>query len=505
MSLQLQQDQGQQRQQADQEQPKPSLAREEDTAAGKSDTSASGTTNNNDCRVRREQSEANHSDGRNATASARHAAVSASAATTPPLEILLFFFCGLGSSLCYIATLSSLVYFKAQYGPQSYIYLNLATYTPLLPVSIAQARYDADVDRMVGSANAFSFRGAIGFALSMLSLVLIPHRHGLAWVCTLSTCIGAAGAVLQGLLYQMAAFVAPIGSTGGPGQLKAAVAAGIQASALLCLLVSVLTGFGSSEDDTQDDLRRFNYVICFIESLILGLFLVLMGHSRRVRTAMLRRDSSLSLVDRFGLIADTDCLDEGDAAPLLSAAENEEFDENQHPDFTPQSVELTYPQIWRYSSRCCISLLLTLVPSFLVASWFTKVKTDLVILPQILFYCRIISDFASRLLTLYKSPSCQNELLMLSGCRMILVVLFFINALFKIFPHRDALSVGLVCIIAFGSGYLVTGAYQLAPSTLPIQYRERNVTKQAAFLNLAFSVSALLGLFLSLSLAGLGL
>jgi hypothetical protein len=31
-------------------------------------------------------------------------------------EILLFA-CGLGSSLCYIATLSSLVYFMMQYGP----------------------------------------------------------------------------------------------------------------------------------------------------------------------------------------------------------------------------------------------------------------------------------------------------------------------------------------------------------------------------------------------------
>mmetsp|Transcript_16908 Transcript_16908/g.33746 ORF Transcript_16908/g.33746 Transcript_16908/m.33746 type:complete len:498 (-) Transcript_16908:4-1497(-) len=426
------------------------------------------------------------------------------------LEVLLFFFCGLGSSLCYIATLSSLVYFKAQYGNESYIYLNLAIYLPLLPVSIAQARYDQDVDRIVGSFNAYLCRGVVGFALSVVALMLIPQRYGLGWVCTLSALIGTSGAILQGILYQMSSFVSTCSTSSG--HLKAAVAAGIQASALLCLAVSILTGFGSSASDTQHDLRRFNYVICIVETLISGLFFVLMGHSRRVHTAMLRRDSSLSLVDQFGLVTDggDGGITEGDGAPLLLTEDLnvEGFYENERSNqaaVPSQSVELTYPQLWRCSSRCCVSLLLTLVPSFLVASWFTKVKTDFVVLPQVLFYCRIISDFASRLLTLYKAPSSQRELLMLSGCRLILVVLFFVNAMFKIFPHRDALSVCLVCTIAFGSGYLVTGAYQLAPTALPIQLRERNVTKQAAFLNLAFSVSALLGLFLSLSLAGLGL
>jgi len=454
-----------------------------------------------------------------ATPSSPPAAASASASASR-LEIVLFFFSGLGSSLCYIATLSSLVFYKSTYGAQSYIYINLAVFLPLLPVAIAQARYDQDVDRLVGSANAFLCRGIVGYVLSIGALASIPLRSdgGLVFVFLPAVVIGAAGAILQGILYQMASFVSA-NCAASTQSLKAAVAAGIQASALVALLVSVGTGFGSSADDTVDDLRHFNAVICLLETCIMGLFMFLMIHSRRISHAMVQRDSSISLVNDFfhpsGDSISIDGPEPPDETPLLQGAGDEDDEcsgnsssyEEEDPDrpSVPQTVELTYQRIWKYSSRCFTSLLLTLAPSFLIASWFTKVQTEVMMLPQILFYVRIISDFSSRLLTVYKSPASQRELLTLACCRLVLVVVFFVNATYPVFPHRDALSIALVCIIAFGSGYLVTGTYQLAPSALPGRYRERNTVKQAAALNLGFAVSALLGLFVSLSLDGLGL
>jgi len=443
------------------------------------------------------------------------AASSRPATSASKLEIVLFFFSGLGSSLCYIATLSSLIFYKSRYGAQSYIYINLAVYLPLLPVAIAQARYDQDVDRLVGSANAFLCRGIVGYALSIAALVAIPLNAdgGLIFVCLPAVAIGAAGAILQGVLYQMASFVSS-NCAASTQSLKAAVAAGIQASALVALLVSVWTGFGSSADDTVHDLRHFNYVICLLEAFIMGLFMFLMGYSHRISRAMVQRDSSISLVNVLNEIADNTSVGSAppDETPLLHGAGDDDelsvnSDAEEDPDrpIVPRAVELTYRQLWKYSSRCFTCLLLTLAPSFMVASWFTKVQTDMEMLPQILFYVRIISDFSSRLLTVYKSPSSQNELLTLACCRLILVVVFFFNATYPIFPHSDAVSITLVCIIAFGSGYLVTGAYQLAPSAIPGRYRERNTVKQAAALNLGFAVSALLGLFVSLSLDGLGL
>eukprot|EP00567_Pseudictyota_dubia_P014667 CAMPEP_0197459226 /NCGR_PEP_ID=MMETSP1175-20131217/50829_1 /TAXON_ID=1003142 /ORGANISM="Triceratium dubium, Strain CCMP147" /LENGTH=131 /DNA_ID=CAMNT_0042994041 /DNA_START=47 /DNA_END=438 /DNA_ORIENTATION=+ len=80
-------------------------------------------------------------------------------------EVLLFLSCGMGASLCYTATLSSLVYFKAEYGPASFVYLNLAVFFPLLPVSVAQAKWDHEHDIQYGSGATFLFRGVVGFAV----------------------------------------------------------------------------------------------------------------------------------------------------------------------------------------------------------------------------------------------------------------------------------------------------------------------------------------------------
>ena len=108
---------------------------------------------------------------------------------------------------------------------------------------------------MVGSANAFLCRGIVGYVLSIGALASIPLSNGgLIFVCLPAVVIGAAGAILQGILYQMASFVSA-NCAASTQSLKAAVAAGIQASALVALLVSVGTGFGSSADDTVDDLR----------------------------------------------------------------------------------------------------------------------------------------------------------------------------------------------------------------------------------------------------------
>ena len=135
---------------------------------------------------------------------------------------------------------------------------------------------------------------------------------------------------------------------------------------------------------------------------------------------MVRRDSSISLARAADESADGISVDESepDETPLLQDSENDgegllDAEEQEDPNrpIVPRSVELSYRQLWKYSSQCCISLLLTLIPSFLVASWFTKVQTNFVMLPQILFYVRIISDFSSRLLTVYKSPASQNCLL----------------------------------------------------------------------------------------------
>ena len=118
------------------------------------------------------------------------------------------------------------------------------------------------------------------------------------------------------------------------------------------------------------------------------------------------------------------------------------------------------------------------------------------VLPQILFYVRIGSDFVGRIATLYVTPKSVSCLTYTSLFRLLPVVFFFLNAsttsksllVSLLFPHHrshsitgdeegiphhdamhtisDYISIGLVAWIAFLSGYLVTGCFQLAPGLL---------------------------------------
>ena len=386
------------------------------------------------------------------------------------IEILLFFTSGIGASLCYIATLSSLVFFEGCYGPNSYVFLNLATFFPLVPVALAQARYDQEYDMKIGSFRTFYFRGLAGFLVSAVFVALIPSTSNIEELLVCTTFLGVSGAVLQGTLNQMASFVSD------DPRLKASVSAGLQSSALLTLIISLLSGFGSSENTSG--MFSFFYTIAGLQCASFGSFLLLIYNSRKVSDAMTRRDSSLSVA-------------------LMEMDGGEEM--HNYP------VEMEYGQIWEKTSLCCITLMFTLVPSFLVGSWFTHINSENMMLPQILFYTRIISDLFGRLVTIKVRPSSTRFLFFLSLIRLLVVLAFFINASTNWFPQRDIVSTILVALISFTSGYLVTGCFQLGPSMLPPEQLERSVTKQASLLNVAFSISAVIGISSSLVLASIGL
>jgi hypothetical protein len=72
-------------------------------------------------------------------------------------------------------------------------------------------------------------------------------------------------------------------------------------------------------------------------------------------------------------------------------------------------------------------------------------------------------------------------------------------------PIHDVLSIILVAIIAFLSGYLVTGCFQLAPALLGSDAQDDSkLSRQASLLNVAFSFAALGGLLSSFALVAAG-
>ena len=483
------------------------------------------------------------------------------------LEQILFFLAGLGSSIGYIATLSSLVYFKVLFGADSFVYLNCAVFLPLLPISLAQLIWDSKYDILWQSKVTFLVRGVLGYGFVIsgtVGMVFFAHRGGrddhdspiasggLEWVIFWALLQGIGGAVLFGELNQLASFVGSLHqnqisecsnnnngdaiidtttttdttTTMTPDEneilqkkFKATVSAGVQASALVVLLASISSGFGSMNEAY---FSNFLVRVLQVEVLCFAAFLWLLIARSRIQVAMMRRDTSMRELTVFSPeMADfqlllSPCEDDTDndvdhaarlRLPLLLSPSSPDGMNDQD---TSESTMLSLRVLLYHSRMSCIGMALTLVPSFLVGSWFTRVKTDWMELAQILFYVRIGSDFTGRFATILIPPPSIRCVIMTAGFRCIAVIVFFVNAGAKIpLRHqwdRDALSISLVALIAFCSGYLVTSCFQLAPHQIPGTpiIRAANVARQSSLLTVAFSMSAIAGLVTSFVLVSIG-
>ena len=387
-------------------------------------------------------------------------------------------------------------------------------------------------------------------------------------------------------------------------QLKATVSAGVQASALVVFLASIGSGFGTMNGSAFPQFVTWIFVL---ELLCFGISLYLLVACPRIQASLTRRDSSLILfqastttetetgagcdglftailpassssflwnedeeqhgcngqeLQQQQLQAEDDSLRQ----PLLlhrSTFLSSSFDGSKNSSSSSAaavntSLEMSVRDLVYRSRYCCWGLGMTLIPSFLVGAWFTHVHTSWMYLAQILFYTRIGCDFLGRVSTILIPPTSIECVVRTALLRLLAVVVFFINASASSrieqspYPYqyqypqhqRDMVSILLVAVIAFCSGYLVTACYQLAPQqiTLPTTrddttnttnhagadntgrhtenndeidrtrqaqqqlqlLRNANATKQSAILTVAFSLSAICGLVLSFVFIAIG-
>lgn len=323
--------------------------------------------------------------------------------------------------------------------------------------------------------------------------MISPQSKGLGVFIWNALLQGTGGAILYGTLNQLASFLGA--SDTERRRSKATVSAGVQASALVVLLVTTTSGFGT---DNSERFAVFLWMIVAIESICLVMFLWLLLNQSSVAESMLRRDSSLQLTSSsLSLLLEDDENDRqrNMEEPLLPDSAAATADDEM-PGSARQS---SYFELWKYSKSCSDVLFITLVPSFLVASWFTHVPTEWIQLPQILFYVRIAADLFGRLATIVMPPKSIYCLQWAALVRLFPVVLFFTSN-----SNHDLLTIALVATIAFLSGYLVTGCLQLAPQCLPNELRSNNLAKQASLLTVSFSVAAVCGLLASFALDAFG-
>ena len=382
----------------------------------------------------------------NHSAATAAAAIRSSSATRE--ETLLFFISAVGSTLGWTSVLSNLVYYTQTLGVDSYLYLNVCIYAPLFPITIAQTLWDADFDRQFTSLKAFWWRGSVGFAITVIATQLMAkasEMQSLPFVSLLALLLGTASGILHGALKQMASFVYP-----GCGRLAAAVTAGLQASALLVLLISVLVTnhISSSSSSNHEYWLYIFYGSISIQILLCWIgFQRLMTHSRAVYRSMMRRDSFIQLatVSTSSFIRDDEDplppnddgndnvllnhrqetddngkegSDQDDAPlqlqqPLLVAQMSESTSFEDEPGFntnnnnandnnnavqpsdTPTMIQ-TFYQVW----PLCLAIFLTVASSMAVASWFNRVPSNHRNLPQVLFYTRLLADLLARPTTL---------------------------------------------------------------------------------------------------------
>eukprot|EP00547_Thalassionema_nitzschioides_P000484 CAMPEP_0194206554 /NCGR_PEP_ID=MMETSP0156-20130528/5539_1 /TAXON_ID=33649 /ORGANISM="Thalassionema nitzschioides, Strain L26-B" /LENGTH=439 /DNA_ID=CAMNT_0038933097 /DNA_START=33 /DNA_END=1352 /DNA_ORIENTATION=+ len=396
--------------------------------------------------------------------------------TAPVKESILFFISAMGCTLGWTAVLSNLVFYTDTLGIDSFLILNLAVFSPLLPVTVAQAIWDSKLDKQFKSLRSFSFRGNVGYSTTFLCLLLLPWAStSLNLLAITSLLLGFSSAILHGMLKQMASFIYP-----NCGRLSAAVTAGLQASAVLVLIVSVVSGFGRRSN--KDGLKAFYFsnaailVICWLS------FHSLLYSSRGVLRSMSRRDS----------------LFEGNEAETPLLPRPAEYD-----SLDADGQELSLWQLSKKSWPVGISIMLTVSSSMAVSSWFNRFESADVSnqsFPQLLFYTRIFSDLLGRPSTLYLTSQSPTSIFTASTLRLLLSPLFFIYSSTTILPKNDSAVIVSVFLFSFTSGFLVTRAYQLAPSLLNDQERERNLTKQTSLLSVFFSISVLLGLFATFAL-----
>ena len=396
-----------------------------------------------------------------------------SACRAKPKEVLLFFLASAGSSIGWTSVLSNLVFYSESLGVDSFVYLNLAVYSPLFPIFLAQALYDPYFDQIYQSKWSYLFRGTLSFLATLVAIGLTPWASSnLVFLSTIALVLGTSSAVLHGTLKQMAAFVYP-----NCDRLPAAVAAGMQASAVLVLIVALSTGFGHCGNSSQ--LQAFYSAISAIVLICWISFQTLMSYSPDVLRSMTRRDSPIG----------------GIGEQLLSTT-SEEIDGHSN----GSTSGITFLELWKSTWHVCLAIMITVGSSMAAASWFNRVQSqdpNNQSLPQILFYTRLFSDLLGRPATLcltVKSIHCIGALVLL---RLSFVPAFVIYISGNTIPKNDSMIILAVACFAFSSGFLSTTCYQLAPSMIPDNSQGSNSAKQTGLINVCFAISILLGLLLS--------
>lgn len=418
--------------------------------------------------------------------------------------------CGYMVSWTSIGSLIS--YFKARQGAAFYVALYCAFYLPGLPVSLLQQRFDENIDRRFGSANAFMFRVCFSMVVKILMLFILPFIP--SWVPIKSVpyvilcCMAFVGTfswLCHGTACQLCSMFPPSST--------AYLQTGFRTPEIYTLAIVSVLSIGSTASDIH--IIIFYYATALVVA-IGAISWVIVARSKPAMAYFAQKDQNCER--KFSL-------QEGERASLLSNkssashpnyanAENREIssdgdllshisqrllsssllqprseysvygdkfadmqlDEEGNEDGAVNKRtddDIAYEDIDYVAAiilPCRVAIFLNIWSSIFSAAFFAYVRSSRNLdIELVLYFVRLFSDLIGRPLAHLPRPSFvrrKDQVVRIALMRMILMIVFFAYILFDWIPKSDLFIALLVCVFSVLSGYLAVLSYEYAAASV---------------------------------------
>ena len=392
-----------------------------------------------------------------------------------------FMLCGMGATCAYTAILSSLVWYKALFGPSIFLLLNIAVYTPALPIMMLQNSFDERYNAMHGVRTAYRFRVAFCFTClaGILCLFASERPPDAGFMVGTTLVVGIFAGVAYGTFYQIISLMPD-------PRCNAYFAMGYQGVALLVLVVGLATGFNADAAEGAaipiSAVTGFFGGCAFLQMTCLAAFLAVDRSSRMYEFALDKKDEVLLSV-RSAQQAKAKKVKEiarraaraksPGTEPLLSTDGSNEIESLLSAEETavePCKPSLTRCEVFYAIWPCAAACSLTICGSIMLFPFYVYMQDSAhnKALPQVLFFTKLTADAVSRPLTMYlqlvKTP---RQLLGLALLRTLFIPVFFLYVATDEFGEWNIVWLVLaIAIYSFFSGYIITTSYHMAPRML---------------------------------------
>jgi len=214
-------------------------------------------------------------------------------------ELICIFFCAMGVTIGFTATLSCVNYLTAIFDDKNiFLYLCCCVYLPTLPVVLFQMNCDQALDRRWGSTRTYYGRVTFAFISHICCTLYLPFGSGvnpefegersyLALMIPVAI-IGLETSVLQGMFFQLVSFI----QFKKKGAGTAAFTFGYQGSGFFTLAITYACG-GIGTDPTAMQIDEFFFIVAGLELVALLCFNLMAYKSVPYNQGIARRDEEM--------------------------------------------------------------------------------------------------------------------------------------------------------------------------------------------------------------------